>query len=47
MPCKLCFEHFVARFYLPGRRGQREDLFLDNVDRHDFIKHRGPPPSTN
>ncbi len=38
MPRKLRVEYPGAIYHVMSRGDQREDMFLDNVDRHDFIK---------
>jgi putative transposase len=38
MPRKLRLEYPGAMYHLMSRGDQREDIFLDDVDRHDFIK---------
>ena len=38
MPRKLRLEYPGAMDHVMSRGDQREDIFLDDVDRHDFIK---------
>lgn len=38
MPRKLRVEYPGAIYHVMSRGDQREDNFLDDVDRHDFIK---------
>jgi len=38
MPRKLRVEYPGAMYHVMSRGDQREDIFLDDVDRHDFIK---------
>src|SRR3974390_225354 len=38
MPRKLRLEYPGAMYHVMSRGDQREDIFLDDVDRHDFIK---------
>src|SRR6266513_5641953 len=38
MPRKLRLEYAGAMYHLMSRGDRREDIFLDDVDRHDFIK---------
>jgi len=38
MPRKLRVEYPGAMYHLMSRGDQRDDIFLDDVDRHDFIK---------
>jgi putative transposase len=38
MPRKLRVEYPGAIYHLMSRGDQREDIFLDDVDRHDFLK---------
>ena len=38
MPRKLRVEYPGAMYHTMGRGDRREDIFLDDVDRHDFIK---------
>jgi REP-associated tyrosine transposase len=38
MPRKLRVEYPGAIYHVMNRGDQREDIFLDDVDRHDFIK---------
>ena len=38
MPGKLRIEYPDAMYYVMSRGDRREDIFLDDVDRHDFLK---------
>src|SRR3974390_2452173 len=38
MPRKLRLEYPGAMYHVMSRGDQRDDIFLDDVDRHDFIK---------
>ena len=38
MPRKMRVEYPGAIYHLMSRGDRREDIFLDDVDRHDFIK---------
>ena len=38
MPRKLRVEYPAATYHVMSRGNRREDIFLDDVDRHDFIK---------
>ena len=38
MPRKLRVEYPDAAYHVMSRGNRREDIFLDDVDRHDFIK---------
>jgi hypothetical protein len=38
MPRKLRVEYPGAMYHIMSRGDQRDDIFLDDVDRHDFIK---------
>ena len=38
MPRKLRVEYPGAMYHVMSRGDRREDIFLDDVDRHDFIK---------
>ena len=38
MPRKMRIEYPGAMYHLMSRGDQRDDIFLDDVDRHDFIK---------
>jgi len=38
MPRKLRVEYAGAMYHVMSRGDQRDDIFLDDVDRHDFIK---------
>jgi REP element-mobilizing transposase RayT len=37
-PRALRVEYAGAMYHVMSRGDQRDDIFLDNVDRHDFIK---------
>jgi len=38
MPCKLRMEFPGAVYHLMSRGDRGEDIFLGEVDRHDFLK---------
>jgi putative transposase len=41
MPCKLRIEYPGAMYHVMSRGDRREDIFLNDVDRHDFVKDLG------
>jgi hypothetical protein len=43
MPRKLRVEYAGAMYHVMSRGDQRDDIFLDDVDRHDFIKTLAQP----
>ncbi len=38
MPRQMRVQYPGAMYHVMSRGDQREDIFLDDVDRHDFIK---------
>ena len=38
MPCKLRLQYPGAMYHVMSRGNRREKIFLDDVDRQDFIK---------
>ena len=38
MPRKLRIEYPGAMYHVMSRGNRRQDIFLDDVDRHDFLK---------
>ena len=38
MPRQMRVQYSGAMYHVMSRGDQREDIFLDDVDRHDFIK---------
>ncbi len=46
MPRKLRLEYPGAMYHVMSRGDQREDIFLTDVDRHDFIYRAFAPGQT-
>jgi REP element-mobilizing transposase RayT len=38
MPRKLPIEYPGAMYHVMSRGNRRQDIFLDDIDRHDFLK---------
>jgi REP element-mobilizing transposase RayT len=38
MPRKLRIEYAGAMYHVRSRGNRRQDIFLDDIDRHDFLK---------